>query len=73
MRELKERVAGGTSAQELPLGYPHGEQETLLYSTQDERLRELKFRVKSPRGNISRSTRMMRMEGMNGSRRLSLF
>ncbi|MBU2720866.1 sigma-70 family RNA polymerase sigma factor [Acidithiobacillus ferridurans] len=71
MRQLKEHVAGGDVAHELPLNYPHDEQETLLYSTQDEKIQELKFRVKSTRGNISRSTRMMRREGKGGQ--LSLF
>ncbi|WP_163097273.1 sigma-70 family RNA polymerase sigma factor [Acidithiobacillus ferrianus] len=71
MRQLMEHVAGGDVAHELPLNYPHDEQETLLYSTQDDKIRELKFRVKSTRGNISRSTRMMRQEGKGGQ--LSLF
>ena len=66
MRQLKMRVAGGDVAQELPLDYPHYEQETLLFSSQEEKIRELKFRVKSTRGNISNLTRLMRREGKNG-------
>lgn len=68
--ELK-AATGAVGEQELPLDCGAHEQETLLFSSQDEKVRELKFRVKSTRGNISNLTRLMRREGKNGQ--LSLF
>ncbi|MDA8152290.1 MAG: hypothetical protein M0003_06185 [Acidithiobacillus sp.] len=57
MKEKIEQLAA-----EFPLDYADKQDETMLYSTHEEKVAELRYRVRSTRRNISNSTRMMRRE-----------
>lgn len=73
MRKLRAHVERVALPGELPLSCADSsEPETLLYSSQAEKLRELKFRPKSTQGNISHSTRLMR-QAASGQGQMSLF
>ena len=61
IRKLKEKIE--QLAAEFPLDYADKQDETMLYSTHEEKVAELRYRVRSTRRNISNSTRMMRREG----------
>lgn len=73
MRALKAEVERHEKPAELPLVYPDQESENMLYSSHDEKILALKFRVRSTLGNISNSTRMMRMEERKRDGQLALF
>jgi RNA polymerase sigma factor (sigma-70 family) len=66
MRELKGRISKPVKSAELPLSYAGAEAETMLFSSVEERLGELRYRQRSTGGNISNLTRLMRRGGKNG-------
>ena len=71
MRNLKGHIAESVKSAELPLSYASAEAETMLFSSVEERLGELRYRPRSTRGNISNATRAMRQAEKGGQ--LSLF
>ena len=73
LRRLRGKVQTPDAAPELPLDCGSQEPETLLFSSQDEKIQELRFRKKSTRGNISQSTRAMRQAARGEGGQLSLF
>lgn len=73
MRKLQVQVEQVVLPGELPLSYAGMEPATLLYSSQDEKLQELRRRPKSRQGNISNSTRLMRAKVAREGGQLSLF
>lgn len=73
MRRLRGKIQTTDAEPELPLDCGSQEPETLLFSSQDEKIQELHFRKKSTRGNISQSTRAMRQAARGEGGQLSLF
>ena len=73
MRKLKLKTQQNKAETELlPLDWEQEDApQDMLYSTQAEKLKELRYRQRSTRGNISNSTRAMRQAGKGGQ--LSLF
>jgi len=62
MRNLQARVDQDAQLYELPLDYADKQDEIMLYSTHEEKVSELRYRVRFTRENISNPTHMMRRE-----------